>query len=455
LGLSQTRDAIGPGKTNFKGEFGMQKKLLAVAVAGALAAPLLAQAASSGSTVQIYGQAEWEYGRLEQGRGRPSVDYNESTGSFLGFRGTESLGGGLSAWFQCETTMDIRGFDQVGLCSRHSAVGLRGGFGSIWGGRWATPFSDMLGVGLIGHEATGNLGFARVYGATGSTSIVDQNTGSAGVHAVTSTSTPNAAITGAIPGAAVTTTNTIGSASGGGANRAQFRRREACLTTYQTPNMGGFMAAFAVSCGNAAAHLGGGAIDGRSNTKPRLWSTAARYTQGPLAVGFGYEKHVDVGTFNSATAPSLDDRAWGLSGRYTVGPVRLGVMYLDRKWETGAGTHVKNRTYTLGAEWTIAGPHQLHFSYGATGDSKGVGAVGIGGQGGAAAPGADTGYDAVTLAYQYNFSKRTSAKLGWIRYDNEANTSAVRPYNAAGAAPGFTANGQAFDAWSLVVKHRF
>jgi len=407
----------------------MQKKLIATAVAGLLAAPLVAQAQS---TVQIYGQAEWEYGQLEQGNGRPKVDYNESTGSFLGFRGTENLGGGISAWFQCETTMDIRGFDQVGLCSRHSAVGLRGGFGNIFGGRWATPFSDMLGLGLIGHEATGNLGFARIYGNTGSTSLADNGTGTSGVGLPT---------------------------GGGSANRAQFRRRETCLTTYQTPNMGGFMAGFAFSCGNAAAHRAGafgtGASDGRNNNKPRLWSTAASYNQGPLALGIGYEKHMDVGTFDSATA-SLDDRAFGLSGRYTIGPVRLGAMYLDRKWETAAGLHTKNRTWTLGAEWRIAGPHELHFSYGATGDSKGNGGA-VAGNGGAAAPGSDTGYDAITIAYQYNFSKRTSAKFGWIRYDNETNSTSVRPYNAAAAstAPGIVAGGQAFDAWSLVVKHRF
>ena len=109
----------------------MQKRLLVAAVAGALAAPgmVLAAGAGAGSTVQIYGQAEWEHGYLDQGSGRPKVDYQETTGSYLGFRGTEALGGGMSAWFQCETTMDIRGIDQTGLCSRNSGLGFRGGFG--------------------------------------------------------------------------------------------------------------------------------------------------------------------------------------------------------------------------------------------------------------------------------------------------------------------------------------
>jgi hypothetical protein len=41
--------------------------------------------------------------------------------------------------------------------------------------------------------------------------------------------------------------------------------------------------------------------------------------------------------------------------------------------------------------------------------------------------------------------------LGWIRYDNDANSNSVRPYNAAASI----GNGQSFDSWALVLKHRF
>lgn len=396
----------------------MNKKLMAVAVAGVLAAPWSAHAAGSGSTVQIYGIAEVEYGKVDQGNGRPTADYMETTGSYLGFKGTESLGGGVSAWFQCETTMDIRAFDQVGLCSRNSGLGFRGGFGNIWLGRWHTPMSRMVSRGQVGQESTGILGFARVYGKTGSTSLAEAGTGNAG-----------------------------------NMNREQFARRESCLTTYETPTMGGFMVGFAFSCGNAAADRA--ATSAGANQKPRLWSTAATYNRGPLGLGIGYEKHLDVGTFNTPGAAELDDRAWALSGRYTIGPVLLGAMYMDRKWENNATQHSKKKTYTLGAQWTIAGPHQLHFSYGATGDTKGNATQGsanaIGGIGGAGLPGADTGYDAITLAYQYSFSKRTTAKIGWVRYDNDANSNSVRPYNAAASI----GNGQSFDSFALVMKHRF
>jgi predicted porin len=391
----------------------MQKKILAAAVAGVLAVPAMAVAQS---TVQIYGTAQWEHGLVDNGEGRPSTHYQETTGSYIGFRGTENLGGGLTAWFQCETTADIRAFDQVGLCSRNSGLGFRGGFGNVWVGRWHTPMSRAIALGMVGQESTGILGFSYIHGGTGSASII----GTAFEH------------------------------SAGSATRQRFRRREPCLTTYETPRMGGFMLGAAVSCGNAAAD--GAAVDGTNNQKPRIWSFAGTFVRGPLSAGLAYERHNDVGTFNSATAPELDDKAWGASAAYTLGPVQAGITFMDRRWETATGD-VKKKTWTIGAEWTIAGPHELHIAYGWTGDSKGSSLTGISptAQGGAAAPGSDTGYQAFTIGYQYAFSKRTTAKLGYTRMENDTNTSAIRANNSAV----LLSDGQDTANWALVVRHRF
>src|SRR6476469_8584598 len=95
----------------------MQKKLLAVAVAGVLGAPAVAMAQSS--TVQIFGTvyAEYSYARqgLAPGQAGPlgvndfqNIDFLQSPGSEIGFKGEEKLGGGLSAWFQCSATMNYR-----------------------------------------------------------------------------------------------------------------------------------------------------------------------------------------------------------------------------------------------------------------------------------------------------------------------------------------------------------
>ncbi len=405
----------------------MHKKLLAVAVAGALAAPMLAQAASSGSTVQIYGVAQFEHGYLDQGSGRPSTDYVESTGSLIGFKGTESLGGGMSAWFQCETTMDIRAFDQVGLCSRNSGLGFRGGFGNVWVGRWHTPMSRALGIGEVGGEATGNLGISYLAaGGSGSTSLIG------------TAATPN---------------------GGGSASRHRFRRRETCLTTYETPRMGGFMVGAAVSCGNAASEgqATGNNVDGAANQKPRLWSFAGTYVQGPLSAGLSYERHTDVG----GTAPGsreLDDRGWGLSAAYTFGAIKVGGMYVDRKWEMAVGGTLKKKSAAVGMEWNIAGPHNLHLNYNWLDDTKGS-CVGTAAQcsispttaGGIAAIGGDSGAQSYSIAYQYNLSKRTSAKLGYVRMDNDSRSQAAR----IGTAATVLNAGDNQDAVALVVKHRF
>lgn len=411
----------------------MQKKLLAVAVTGALLVPAAVQAQS---TVQIYGQAEWEHGYIDQGAGRPSTDYVESTGSYLGFKGTERLGGGMSAWFQCETTMDIRAIDQVGLCSRNSGLGFKGGFGNVWVGRWHTPMSRTMSLGAVGAEATGNLGLSQITGGTGSTSIMRSSTGYDQFGTTTVlTATGTASVLSSAQGN-----------NGGSDNRTRFRRRETCLTTYETPNMGGFMVGAAVSCGNKASEAG---ATNQNNDQPRIWSFAGTYRRGPLALGIAYERHNQVGSF-SAGAQELKDRGWGLSGRYRMGKITFGGFYMDRKWQTTSGD-VKVKGGHVGVSWNIAGPHSIEGAYAWAGDAKGNSTAGISGTNPIAAPGPDTGTDGWTIGYKYAFSKRTSAKLGYTRISNDRNTGGAQLFTADNVVN----NGDNQDAFALVVKHRF
>ena len=81
----------------------MNKKLVAVAVAGLLAAPLAAQAQNA--NVTLYGRLNLDFeivnGRQPDGT-NPNVTRLSSNSSRLGVRGTEALGGGLNAIFQIE-----------------------------------------------------------------------------------------------------------------------------------------------------------------------------------------------------------------------------------------------------------------------------------------------------------------------------------------------------------------
>ncbi len=144
----------------------MNKKLIAVAVAGAFAAPAVAFA--QGSTVQIYGTLNAEYGfakGVNKAAGKTnSFDGLNSSASNIGFKGEEKLGGGMSAFFQCETDVKfLKGdlTDSAGVwCDRNSAVGLKGGFGSFFIGTWDSPVKQVV----AGSRILGETGWHGVQG---------------------------------------------------------------------------------------------------------------------------------------------------------------------------------------------------------------------------------------------------------------------------------------------------
>jgi predicted porin len=409
----------------------MKKTLMAVAVAGALAAPAVVMAQSS--TVQIYGTITYEYGTGDQGQNRPSVDYADTPGgSAIGFRGEEKLGGGLSAWFQCESSADVRAMDQTGWCTRNSAVGFKGGFGNLHFGRWDTPMKRALNMGTVGAEETGLQGMSFLpFGGSG-----------------------GADATGTGPDAP---------------NRQRWKRREAALSYYESPNFNGFQVLAAFSSGNAAADLP--AVDATVNPKPRIWSLAGTYGSGPLAIGLGYERHDQFGAHQAGATARLDDRAWGIAAAYTfMGNLKVGFTYLDADYETGIGASMSKRTWTIGTDWRFSGPHSLHAQYARADDTKGNSTTTIGGNGGITSPAtlvagvvtprSDTGGDAWSLAYEYAFSKRTAVRLAYVRVDNDTNTASYRIGNTAAlsapAAPAVgTANGQNVDSIAFRIKHRF
>ena len=125
----------------------MNKKLVAVAIAGLLAAPL-AQAQTA--NVTLYGRInidmEFVNGRLANNT-NPNVYRVASNSSRFGLRGTESLGGGLNAIFQIENgSIRPTTGDGGNLAGRDSFVGLSGGWGTFKMGRYLAPYDDMHGI---------------------------------------------------------------------------------------------------------------------------------------------------------------------------------------------------------------------------------------------------------------------------------------------------------------------
>ena len=108
----------------------MKKNILAVAIAGAMAAPLAANA----SAPTLYGQMNVALDSVTD-NGTSFQNRN----SRLGVKGSEDLGNGLKVVYQFETTLSIAqgtgGFGDA----RNTFVGVSGGFGTVIAGRHDTP----------------------------------------------------------------------------------------------------------------------------------------------------------------------------------------------------------------------------------------------------------------------------------------------------------------------------
>jgi predicted porin len=130
----------------------MKKHLIALAVAGAIAAPAMAQ------NVAVYGlvDASVSQGKTNgvtnvtaQGNG----DYLGS--SVLGFKGTEDLGGGMKAEFKLEGDLNVGNGTGDGsggglTFDRQSYVGLSSAAGSIQVGRMSDFADSSYGTGMCG-----------------------------------------------------------------------------------------------------------------------------------------------------------------------------------------------------------------------------------------------------------------------------------------------------------------
>jgi predicted porin len=131
----------------------MQKKLIALAVAGLVSAPAFAQ-----SNVTVYGVADAYMGFGDHGANDfAGVGSGGLSGSRVGFRGTEDLGNGLKAVFTYEQGFNIDSSasnelnedgevarDGFGGAARQSFVGLGGSFGTVSLGRQYAPGYDHI-----------------------------------------------------------------------------------------------------------------------------------------------------------------------------------------------------------------------------------------------------------------------------------------------------------------------
>lgn len=229
----------------------MKKSLLALAVLSAFAG-----VASAQSSVTMYGIIDMNLQRNDPKAGGAAsttgVNSGHQSGSRWGVRGSEDLGGGLSAVFTLEGgySGDTGLQGQGALFGRQVWAGLRGGFGTVALGRFATFSSGTGSFDMFGATDPFLTGF--------------------GISSLGSTFSSAGAL----------------------------RLNNGAL--WQSPNWGGFRLGAGYSFNAAAAEAAG------SNANNKVIFTGANYTGGPLFVAVTYDsvdvanvaqdqKHIQVG----------------------------------------------------------------------------------------------------------------------------------------------------------------
>lgn len=264
----------------------MKRSLLALAALTAFAG-----AASAQSSVTMYGRVDLSIGK---NIGSDAKFLANGSGSRLGMRGTEDLGGGMSALFNIETRFDadtgaaqnfnVRGLTPTGTTpapgtsnrfwGARSLVGLQGGFGQIVFGREYT--TAFLGNQLIADP-------------WGWDTVAAQNgiTGLGGIAKVRNDSS----ITYKIGG-------------GGFSFGAQIAEATDAINTF--------------------------------DSKPTNFNVG--YAAGPLNASFGYEK-----------TGRVDEKMWSVQASYNLGFMKPGFFY-------GKGTTVNDTADHKGMMFTVTAP---------------------------------------------------------------------------------------------------
>ncbi len=291
----------------------MKKSLIALAVAGVVSAPAFAAT----SNVDVYGVFNMAVSLVDdQPSGVNDIQVTSQSSRF-GLKGSEDLGGGLSAIWQVESSLNL---DEQGgtLAGRNSFVGLKGGFGTVLLGNHDTPLKmvgrsvDLFGDGLADSR--------NVMG--GGSDIRADN-----VVAYVSPSFSGLTLTAAY------TTDFNDPAN----NTGEAKDRDAynLSATYA----------------NGPLYLGLGFGDGNGHETAGLgnhWRLAAGYSFGNFKLVGQYDSLED----DTPTVGSGDYDAWMLGASYTMGNIVLKANYMDGDFDaTGAADPSQ---WTIGADYNMS-----------------------------------------------------------------------------------------------------
>ena len=386
----------------------MKKSLLALAVLGAFSSAAFAQ-----SSVQLYGIIDLGVAHYSNGNSSvTNLGTGIQSGSRIGLKGTEDLGGGLSAFFDAETGFCANGGNGTantsnvgpyctggpggqGFMGRQAFAGLKGNFGAVsFGRQYTLTFLDQANIDPFG------------YGLTGTISNI----------------------------------GTIG---------APARASQSMI--YQSPNFDGFNVAGMYVFGDG---LGSTTLGQTQSTG--AYNLHAGYNNGPIMVGLDYLKVNNVpytsaaaiaalpalptpAQLASANAVGVGQKHIMLVGSYDFGVAKLAGMYAQNQLTNGNGLNGdKLDVWMLGATVPV-GPGALLASYTVQQDKTTAG----------------KGAKQYAIGYTYSLSKRTNLYTSYAHISNDTGANfTVQDATGNNDAPvvgtGFTSSG-----FALGIRHQF
>ncbi|MBP9217251.1 MAG: porin [Sterolibacterium sp.] len=302
----------------------MQKKLIALAVAG-----LVSTGAFANSTaVTVYGVADLSFDFVKTSggvAGSQTGTYTRvsSNSSYIGFKGTEDVGNGMKALFQFENGV---GADTGAMfnSARDTYAGLAGAYGDIKLGTLTTPTRALGGA-------------------------VDVNAGWAGI------------------GSSAALTNTSG-----------FDTRQTNTAQFTSANFSGFSGALAYISGENKTASGNPAkADGRA------WDLGLNYNNGPILAGLTYANGkardgVDSQTKNTRVAGAYDfgmgsvralwnqvkfennvglnskQTTWGLGGTFNAAPNGKVIAQYYKLGNVNGTSNTGAKLFELGYEHSLS-----------------------------------------------------------------------------------------------------
>ncbi len=370
----------------------MNKKLVAVAIAGMLAAPL-AQAQTANVTLYGSFRAEFAYAKYSGPNGDNSVPSVDGVSSRWGLRGSESLGGSLNAIFQCETGFGADNPVSSSLCNREGWVGLNGKWGELKLGAGLTPYDDVLG---LAHQQGSNSWENRNNGVSGGAGFAKQG------------------LFTSFYGGQNTT------------NSSAFDARYSNSISYKTPDWKGFTLRTQYAL-----------LDESFNKTAKAWDTAGIYKNGPFTGGITYAMHTDFAGLGGAINWLNDQQALRAFAGWNFGPAKVGGTIEQAKYKFNNAPSGYDETYKF-TYWDIGvtAPWQA-WNFGAQYSTRDRGLA----HAFNASAGTDGGYkptfsmlnrwdegggDHWSVTADYNLSKRTIVRgyYSWMRNEGTFNLTA-------------------------------